>query len=84
MGCTSQFRSGLSLTALLQGNATDLVMQHFDPAWDYLALYGFPAGEVAAALAGATTVGGSERLTLSDGTHITFEGFTGLTVANFL
>lgn len=84
VGSTSQFRSGLSLTALLQGNATDLVMQHFDPAWDYLALYGFPAGEVAAALAGATTVGGSERLTLSDGTHITFEGFTGLTAANFL
>ena len=32
----------------------------------------------------ATTTSGAESLTLSDGTHISFQGFTGLTAANFL
>ena len=40
--------------------------------------------EVATARAGVTISSGSENLTLSDGTSITFQSFTGLPAANFL
>ena len=33
---------------------------------------------------GAANSGGSESLRLSDGTHITFQGFTGLSAGSFL
>ncbi|MCX7380385.1 MAG: hypothetical protein NT133_02980 [Alphaproteobacteria bacterium] len=76
--------AGISLTAFVQGRHPDVVMQGFTAGKDYLTLINFGTGEAAAALAGAQTVAGSEVLTLSDGTHITFQGFTGLTTANIL
>ncbi|MCX7384582.1 MAG: hypothetical protein NT133_24915 [Alphaproteobacteria bacterium] len=75
---------GISLTAFVNGQHPDVVMQNFNPARDYVTFINFGTGEVAAALAGAQTVAGSELLTLSDGTHITFQGFTGLQAANIL
>lgn len=76
--------SGLDLFAFAQGHAAAVTIQAFNPSLNYLSLIGFPAGEAAAALAGATASGGNESLLLSDGTHITFQGFTGLSAANFL
>ena len=75
---------GISLTAFVSGRHPEVVMQSFNPARDYLTFINFGAGEAVAALAGAHTVAGSEVLTLSDGTHITFQGFTGLGAANIL
>ena len=68
------FRHGVVAHSALQG---------FDPARDFVALFGFPAGEAAAALAGAVIAGGNETLTLSDGTTILVQGYTGLTLADF-
>ncbi len=76
--------NGISLTAFVKGQHPDVVMQGFSPAKDYLTFINFGTGEAASALAGAQTVGGSEVLTLSDGTHITFQGLTGLTTGNIL
>ena len=47
-------------------------------------LIGFGTAEVAGALAGAVNAGGSETITLTGGTTIVFQGFTGLTSASFL
>lgn len=74
----------IDLVAFVNGNHPSVTIQNFSLTSDYLSLSGFPAGEVAAALGGQTTSGGSEMLTLSDGTHITLQGVTGLTAANFL
>ncbi len=66
------------------GNANQDLIENF-----YLAqpqaihLTGFPSGENIHALAHATTLNGSEVLTLSDGTVLTFQGVTGLTPENF-
>ena len=76
--------AGISLTAFVKGQHPDVVMQGFTAGKDFLTLINFSAGEAAAALAGAQTVAGSEALTLSDGTHITFQGINGLSAANFL
>ena len=69
----------------------DLILQNFSiqpvgglVQQDYLSLLGFAPGEAARALAAATTVSGSERLILSDGTRIQFLGVSGLTTSNFL
>lgn len=75
---------GISLTGFVDGRHSTVTMMGFDPAKDYLTLIGFGTGELASALAGAQTVAGSEVLTLSDGTHITFAGYTGVSQANFL
>lgn len=76
--------TGLNLFAFANGNHPGVTIQGFNAGLDYIGLQGFASGEAATALAGATTAGGSESLTLSDGTHITLVGFTGLTSANFL
>ncbi len=76
--------SGLGLFAVSHGSHSSVTIGNFSPSADYLSLAGFPAGEAAAALTGATITAGDETLTLSDGTHITLLGFTGLTAANFL
>ena len=76
--------AGVDLYAFTQGNHPDVLIQNFKSGADYITLVGFASGEAARAMATATTSGGSERLTLSDGTHITFQNFTGLTGANFL
>ncbi len=75
--------TNLNLFALVFGRASQVVLQGFNAKNDQVLLQGFPAGEAAAAVAAATTTAGSERLTLSDGTHIVFSNFTGLTAANF-
>ncbi|MCX7384685.1 MAG: hypothetical protein NT133_25445 [Alphaproteobacteria bacterium] len=69
--------------AFRHGVVANSVVQSFDPTYDFIALFGFPAGEAAAALSTAVIAGGNESLTLSDGTHILFQGFTGLTAADF-
>lgn len=76
--------AGLALFAFVQGNASAVTIQRFDPARDYLSLMGFAPGAVATVLAGAHVSAGSETLTLSDGTSILLQGFTGLAAANFL
>lgn len=76
--------SGIDLFAFANGNHPNVVIQGFSPLSDFISFIGFPAGEAAAALAGATSGSGSEVLTLSDGTHITLLGFTGLPAANIL
>ncbi len=75
---------GLDLYAFTKGHANAVVIQNFSAASDYLSFVGFNTSEATSALAGATTTAGSEHLTLSDGTSITFQGFTGLTKANIL
>ncbi len=75
---------GIALYGFVKDQHPDVVVQGFDPARHYLTLINYGTGEVASALAGATTTAGSEHVTLSDGTNITFQGFTGLTTASFL
>lgn len=75
---------GTDLYALTNGDANNVLIQNFSASVDYISLVGFGAGAVNAALAGAVTSGGSEMLTLSDGTHVTLQGFTGLSSASFL
>jgi Ca2+-binding RTX toxin-like protein len=70
---------GIDLYAFSRGDANTVTIEHFSAAVDYLSLPGFPVNEASTALAGATSAGGNETLTLSDGTHIMFQGFTGLT-----
>lgn len=53
-----------------------------DPFWSS-SIGGSVAKLLAAALAGATTVGGNEVIALSDGTQVTFQGFTGLSASSF-
>ncbi len=76
--------TGTDILAFAQGTAGTTIVQGFNPLHDAIGLLGYAPGEPAAALAGARTAGGSETLTLSDGTHITLLGFTGLTVGSFL
>ena len=76
--------TGLNLFAFASGNAGSITIEGFNPALDYLSLVGFAPGAVATVLAGSTNAGGSQSLTLSDGTHITLYGFVGLTAGNFL
>ncbi|MCX7380387.1 MAG: hypothetical protein NT133_02990 [Alphaproteobacteria bacterium] len=75
---------GIALIAFVNGNHPDVLIQGFDPNKDYLTFINYGTGEAAAALAGAQTTLSNETITLSDGTHITLQGFTGLTAANIL
>ncbi len=75
---------GVDLFAFAAGNHPAVVIQGFDPATDYLSLLGFPVGEAAAALLGASNGAAGERLTLSDGTTILLAGFGGLAAGSFL
>src|SRR4029078_5015236 len=59
----------------LGGAAVNAVITDFS-AIDNVILVGYGAGEAAAAIAGATTTGGSTTITLSDNTKITFTGVT--------
>ncbi|MBC7635737.1 MAG: hypothetical protein H7251_09060, partial [Acetobacteraceae bacterium] len=76
--------AGIDLYAFTSGNHPDVLIQNFKSGSDYLSLIGFAAGEAGNAIARSSTSGGSQSLTLTDGTHITFQNFTGLGVGNFL
>jgi|GEM_PF-3474416 len=76
--------SGLSLFAFVQGHANNVTLQGLNPALDYLSLQNFGTGEAATAIAGAQVSGGNSMLTLSDGTRITFSGFTDVGSLHFL
>ena len=76
--------AGIDLYAFTSGNHPDVVIQNFKSGSDFVALVGFAAGEASSAIAGSTRTGGSQILTLSDGTHITFQNFTGLALGNFM
>ncbi len=81
---TIQGSTGLGLFAVVDGRAAQVTITDFNPTLDYLSLQGFPAGEAAAALGSAVISGGNETLALSDGTNITFVGFSALTAQHFL
>lgn len=82
---TIESGSGVDLYAVTAGNATDVVIKNFQSGSDYLALIGFRDSlEALNAVLLSTTNAGSQSVTLSDGTHILFQGFTGLTRSNFL
>ncbi len=67
------------------GNASSDLIRNFVPSFDFISLQGFPAGEAAADFAAATVTGGGDTLmTLSDGTHLTFAGVSGLGLGNFV
>ena len=83
--------TGADLLAFTSGNRATVTIQNFAATAssgsglrDYVSFVGFATGEATRALAGATNVSGSERLTLSDGTTILFQGVTGLSSASFL
>ena len=59
----------------LGGPAVNDVISDFS-AIDNVILVGYAPGQAAAAIAGATTAGGSTTITLSDNTKITFTGVT--------
>lgn len=69
---------------LTAGSANEIRIENFLSGPDFISLAGFLTGEADAALAGATIQGGDTLLTLSDGTHITFAGFTGLAATDFI
>ena len=54
------------------------MVQNFNPTLDSLTLLNFGSNEAATALSSATTISGSEQLSLSEGTKIPFVGVTGL------
>ncbi|MBC7635847.1 MAG: hypothetical protein H7251_09620, partial [Acetobacteraceae bacterium] len=76
--------TGMDLYAFTQGNHPDVLIQNFKSGADFISLVGFASGEATRALGTATNSGGSEHLTLTDGTRITFQNFTGLTSTNFM
>jgi 2',3'-cyclic-nucleotide 2'-phosphodiesterase (5'-nucleotidase family) len=77
--------AGADLFAVRNGQAgSQVVVADFNLAQgDRVLLRGY-AGGAQAALAAATASGGSTLLTLSDGTRVTFQGVTGLTVSAFV
>ena len=75
---------GTDILTFVHGTVSTDAVSNFDITADRILLYNFPAGEVSAALGGAVIVNGNETLALSDGTHITFQGITGLTAASFI
>ena len=76
--------AGIDLYAFTSGNHPDVVIQGFKSGSDFLSLVGFGTGEASTALAHSTTSGGNQILTLTDGTHITFQSFTGAALGNFI
>jgi hypothetical protein len=60
-----------------------VTLLNFIPGRDFVQLQGYDAGAGAAALPSAVISGGSEVLTLPDGTTLTFQGVTGLTSGSF-
>jgi Ca2+-binding RTX toxin-like protein len=59
------------------------VINGFNPAIDSIVMQGYAASAIAAAVQTAQTIGGSSRLQLTDGTHLTFTGVTGVSSAWF-
>ncbi len=83
--------TGADLYAFTSGNRATVTIQNFAATAssgqglrDYVSFVGFATGEATRALAAATTVAGSEQLTLADGTKILFQGVTGLGSSSFL
>jgi hypothetical protein len=65
------------------GGGTDLVTNVFSAADLQIALQGFGPNEAANAVAGQTATANSVSISLSDGTHVTFQNITHLTTSNF-
>jgi Ca2+-binding RTX toxin-like protein len=76
--------SGATLFGFTNGKAGTALIENFDPGRNALTLQGFGPNEVTTALSCAVISGGSETISLSDGTHITFAGFTNLTATSFV
>jgi hypothetical protein len=77
--------SGSTLFEILAGTLNrQITIGNFDVTQDFVKLQGYDTGAGAAALASAVTTGGSEVLTLSDGTSITFTGVTNLHASSFV
>jgi Ca2+-binding RTX toxin-like protein len=75
---------GTTLMVLAAGHGANVQVQDFVAGKDYLYLEGFGFGESGNALAGASIANGSESISLSDGTHVTFLNFTGLQSSSFV
>lgn len=77
--------SGTTLFIVLAGvGARTDVIGGFDASHDFVQLAGYDAGAGAAAVASATMSGGSEILTLPDGTVLTFAGVGNLQASSFV
>jgi len=76
--------SGTDLFDFVSGRVGPVTISGFDAAHDRLALFGYGQNEVANAVHGANVTGGSTVLSLSDGTHITLLGVTGLTAGSIV
>ena len=61
-----------------------MALSNFNTASDFVQLQGFGAGEASTDLKTATVANGSETLTLSDGSKLTFLGVTNLTASSFV
>ena len=77
--------AGSDLFSFANGSAggSDLITD-FSASTDKVTLQGYGSGAVTAALNSAAFSGGSETLTLSDGTKVTFAGVTNLSGSNFV
>jgi len=82
-GAETLVGGGEDLYDFVNGRSGTITIQNFSKPTDQVVLSGFAVNAAGIALAGATTTGGSEQISLSDGTRITFQGITGLTAANF-
>ena len=80
----SQYAGLQDLLAFTNGNHATVEIDRFTPGLQYISLIGFGAGELAHALATATTAAGSEQFTLSDGTRILFSNVSGITARSFV
>ena len=75
---------GTDLFDFTSGNGNTTYISDMNIATAKIHLVGFAAGEAAHALATASNYLGSEIVSLSDGTKITFANVTGLTTNNFV
>jgi Ca2+-binding RTX toxin-like protein len=62
--------------------AANVTVTGFNTTNDQAFLYNYGAGEAASVLASQSNVGGNTTITLSDGTHIEFQGVADLTSKN--
>ncbi len=84
-GDTLRGGTGMAQFVIQHGMAGGrITIEGMDPSHDRVALNGYPAGELAAALAGATIAGGDTSIMLSDGTEVTFLATMGLSPSSFL
>ncbi|HEY1933151.1 MAG TPA: NF038122 family metalloprotease [Acetobacteraceae bacterium] len=83
-GADTMVAGGTTLIVLDAGHGANVQVQDFVSGRTFVDLEGFGLDASSNALAGASVANGSETISLSDGTHVTFVNFTGLHSASFL